>query len=65
MFKIIKSAFMQKRKTLLNGLANSNLFGSKEQIEKMLNELNIDLKIRGEKLTLEDYAKIAKYFEQI
>ena len=65
MFKIIKSAFMQKRKTLLNGLANSNLFGSKEQIEKMLNELNIDLKIRGEKLTLEDYAKIAKYLEQI
>lgn len=64
MFKVIKSAFMQKRKTLLNSLANSNLFGSKEQIEKMLIELEIDLKIRGEKLTLEDYAKIAKYIQE-
>lgn len=61
MFKIIKTAFMQKRKTLLNGLTNSNLFGNKEEIEKMLAELNIDLKIRGEKLTLEEYAKITKY----
>lgn len=61
MFKVIKSAFMQKRKTLLNGLSNSNLFGNKEQIETMLTELEIDLKIRGEKLTLQEYAKIADY----
>lgn len=61
MFKIIKSAFMQKRKTLLNGLTNSNIFGNKEKIEKMLTELNIDLKIRGEKLTLEKYAQMADY----
>lgn len=61
MFKIIKVAFMQKRKTLLNSLTNSNLFGNKEEIEKMLTELGIDLKIRGEKLTLEDYAKITDY----
>ena len=37
MFKIIKAAFMQKRKTLLNGLSNSNLFGNKEKIQEMLN----------------------------
>lgn len=61
MFKVIKAAFMQKRKTLLNGLSNSNLFGNKEDIEKMLTELGIDLKIRGEKLTLQEYAKIADY----
>ena len=53
MFKMIKSAFMQKRKTLLNSLTNSNLFGNKDEIEKILQEFNIDLKIRGEKLTLE------------
>ena len=64
MFKIIKAAFMQKRKTLLNGLTNSNLFGNKEKIEKMLQELGIDLKIRGEKLTLEEYAQIAKYLNR-
>ncbi|MGN1301052.1 MAG: 16S rRNA (adenine(1518)-N(6)/adenine(1519)-N(6))-dimethyltransferase RsmA [Clostridia bacterium] len=64
MFKIIKAAFMQKRKTLLNGLTNSNLFGNKEEIEKMLQEIGIDLKIRGEKLTLEEYAQIAKYLNK-
>lgn len=64
MFKIIKAAFMQKRKTLLNGLTNSNLFGNKEEIEKMLTELGIDLKIRGEKLTLENYAQIAEYLNK-
>lgn len=61
MFKIIKTAFMQKRKTLLNGLSNSNLFGTKEDIQRMLETLKIDTKIRGEKLTLEDYAKIADF----
>ena len=60
LFKIIKMAFMQKRKTLSNGLTNGNL-ASKEQIEKMLVDLGFDLKIRGEKLSLEDFAKISDY----
>ena len=64
MFKMIKSAFMQKRKTLLNSLTNSNLFGNKDEIEKILQEFNIDLKIRGEKLTLEEYAQIADYLNK-
>lgn len=63
MFKIIKAAFMQKRKTLLNGLSNSNLFGNKDEIEKMLIDLEIDLKIRGEKLTLENYSQITEYLD--
>ena len=61
MFKIIKLAFMQKRKTLLNALTNGKL-ASKDEIEKMLTDLGLDLKVRGEKLTLEEYAKIADYF---
>ncbi len=60
LFKIIKMAFMQKRKTLLNGLTNGNL-SSKENIEKMLADLGFDLRVRGEKLSLEDFAKIADY----
>lgn len=60
LFKIIKMAFMQKRKTLLNGLTNGNL-GSKENIEQMLTDLGFDLRVRGEKLSLEDFAKIADY----
>ncbi len=60
LFKIIKMAFMQKRKTLLNGLTNGNL-ESKAEIEKMLIDLGFDLKVRGEKLTLNDFAKITDY----
>jgi len=63
LFKVIKVSFMQKRKTLLNALSNSNLFGQKPEIEKMLLQLGFDLKIRAEKLTLEDFAKIADYIE--
>ena len=61
MFKIIKLAFMQRRKTLLNSLSNGNIFESKEQISNMLNELNIDKNIRGEALTIEQFAEIANY----
>jgi 16S rRNA (adenine1518-N6/adenine1519-N6)-dimethyltransferase len=63
LFKVIKVAFMQKRKTLSNALYNGKILESKEEIEKMLNELDIDLKIRGEKLTLEQFAQIADYIE--
>ena len=61
LFKIIKLAFMQKRKTLLNGLTNGKL-ASKEEIEEMLTNLNLDLKVRGEKLSLEDFAKMSDYW---
>ena len=60
-FKIIKHAFMQKRKTLLNSLTNSNLLNDKSETEKMLIELGIDTKIRPERLSLEHFAGIANY----
>lgn len=60
LFDVIKTAFMQKRKTLLNALANSNKYGSKEKIDKTLELLGIDNRIRPEKLTLEEFAKIAE-----
>lgn len=63
LFRIIKMAFMQKRKTLVNGLTNGGL-GSKEEIENMLQNLGFDLKIRGEKLSLEDFAKMSDYASQ-
>ena len=63
LFKVIKAAFMQKRKTLINALVNGKIFNSKDEAEKCLNDLGIDLKIRGEKLSLEQYAKIADYIE--
>ena len=54
-FKIIKSAFMQKRKTLINSLTNANII-EKSLLEKIMNDLNLDLKIRAEKLSLEQFA---------
>ena len=59
-FKIIKLAFMQRRKTILNALSSNNeIFRSKEQIKEILKELKIDEKTRGENLKLEQFAQIA------
>ncbi len=58
MFNIIKIAFMQRRKTLLNAISNSNIGITKEKIELVLQELGINPQIRGEALTLEQFAKI-------
>ena len=61
MFDIIKYAFMQRRKTLVNALEKSGLFKSKSDIIKILKELGINDKIRGEALSLEDFANIANF----
>ena len=58
MFKIIKSAFMQRRKTLLNALTNTKVFMSKEEGLRILKELHLDENVRAEKLTLEEFAEI-------
>ena len=61
-FNIIKSAFMQRRKTLLNALLNTGLFKSKEEGAEILRKLNLREDIRAEKLTIEDFARICNYF---
>ena len=58
LFKIIKAGFMQKRKTLVNSLVNSQTI-EKDTILKILDELGIDYRIRPEQLSLEDFANIA------
>lgn len=62
-FKIIKAAFLQKRKTLINSLSNNGI-ADKDFLEKMLSELGLDLRIRAEKLTLEDFARITEYMKK-
>lgn len=59
LFSLIKAAFIQRRKTLINAIGNSGLDVSKEKIEQILNELNIDTRVRGEALRIEQFAKIA------
>ncbi len=61
-FKVVKFAFLQKRKTLINSISNSGLV-SKEFLEKMLNDLNIDLRIRAEQLSLEQFGQITDYIK--
>jgi 16S rRNA (adenine1518-N6/adenine1519-N6)-dimethyltransferase len=58
LFNIIKSAFMQRRKTLLNALVNTKVFIDKNEGIQILEKLGLDINIRPEKLNLEDYANI-------
>ena len=60
MFMIIKSAFMQRRKTLLNALTNTKVFLSKEEGLQILKKLNLDENVRAENLSIYDFANIAK-----
>lgn len=61
LFNIIQKSFMQRRKTLSNALINNRILDSKEEVEKMFKTLGIPSNVRGEKLTLEEFGKIANY----
>lgn len=58
LFKIIKAAFMQRRKTLLNSLTNAHIFKDKEEGTIILNNCGLLENTRAENLTLQDFAKI-------
>lgn len=60
MFMIIKSAFMQRRKTLLNALTNTKVFLNKEEGLEILEELNLNENVRAEELSIKDFADIAR-----
>lgn len=60
MFRIIRASFNQRRKTLVNGLKNSSeLDFSKEEITEVIKSIGKEENIRGEKLTLEEFAKLS------
>ena len=62
MFRIIRASFNQRRKTLANGLKNSaELDYAKEEIEAAIETLGRGASIRGEALTLEEFAKLADF----
>lgn len=60
MFMIIKSAFMQRRKTLLNALTNTKVFISKKEGTEILKKLNLNENVRAEELSTQDFANITK-----
>ncbi len=59
MFKIIKAAFNQRRKTLVNALSSGFSNFSKEEIKNIITALGYNENIRGETLSLNDFAKIS------
>jgi 16S rRNA (adenine1518-N6/adenine1519-N6)-dimethyltransferase len=64
LFRIIKAAFSQRRKTLLNTLmANGGFDFSKEQLKDLLNESGIGATNRGETLSLEAFAELSDYID--
>ena len=66
MFRLIRASFNQRRKTLANGLNNSpELHYSKEQIAEALERLGTSPSVRGEALTLEEFARLADIFLEL
>jgi 16S rRNA (adenine1518-N6/adenine1519-N6)-dimethyltransferase len=65
MFRLIRASFNQRRKTLANGLNNaSDLNFTKEEVQAAITELGKPLTIRGEALTLEEFAKLSDLLAQ-
>ncbi len=64
-FKTVKAVFLQRRKTLLNGLSNSGFFSqTKEEITSILEELGYSPTVRGETLSIQDFCRISDQLSQ-
>jgi 16S rRNA (adenine1518-N6/adenine1519-N6)-dimethyltransferase len=60
LFQVIRASFNQRRKTLANGLNNYGAFSlDKEQIQESIEELGVPVNIRGEALSLEQFAQLS------
>ena len=59
LFKIIRASFNQRRKTMMNGLNNSpEIPFSKAAVAEALREMGVPENIRGEALTLQQFARL-------
>lgn len=66
MFALVRASFNQRRKTLVNGLSNSpEISFSKEEILQAVEQLGLGMTVRGEALTLEQFARLSDLFTQI
>lgn len=60
LFALIRASFNQRRKTLVNGLNNApNIPYGKDEITQVLEEMGLPANIRGEALTLEQFAQLS------
>ncbi|QKI80635.1 dimethyladenosine transferase [Kroppenstedtia eburnea] len=66
LFRVIRAAFGQRRKTLLNALSTGAVDGEgKETISRVLSETGIDPKRRGETLSLEEFALLSNRLHEV
>lgn len=66
MFRLIRASFNQRRKTLANGLKNDpSLSYGKETIEEAIAACGLSLNVRGETLTLHEFAKLSNYLSEV
>ena len=60
MFNLIRASFNQRRKTLVNGLTNASFLSvTKEQVAEALEKMELSATIRGEALSLEQFAQLS------
>lgn len=64
MFRLIRASFNERRKTLVNGLANGKIGYTKEEITEAVAALGKGETVRGETLSLEDFARLADIFKK-
>lgn len=60
-FKLIKVSFMQRRKTLINSIVNGGMVSNKEEAKELFDALGLDYNVRGETLTIEQFAEMSNY----
>ena len=63
MFSLIRASFNQRRKTLANGLTNGGLGLTRECVTEALKKMGLSETIRGEALTLEQFAKLSNILQ--
>ena len=66
LFAVIRASFNQRRKTLANGLSNAQgLRVTREQVVSALEEMGLSATIRGEALTLEQFAQLSNILKKL
>ena len=64
MFSLIRASFNQRRKTLQNSLVNGGISVTKEQIVSALEKMELPVTVRGEALTLEQFARLSDLLQE-
>ena len=61
-FRLIKSAYMQRRKTLINSLVNAGVFKNKNEAQDIFKMINFSENVRAENLTIDDFALLTNTY---